>query len=794
MAFRGLLYTDCRAEESLRGGTGFQFQAATLDAQPGDESLMTNDLMYQPAPHLMIREAPVSDYPPSFAYSRTADTFGIAQGKYLGTVYGDNRQGNQITHALFTDDDGDLGTTRPAQLFGADVWRDQKVPTKQLEQADPPLSYRDEFDLPALHALAKAVPDPAAFLAKVVSACEHAAGDNWVKTIISGSDSLRVMQWIALGTLLLPTETALTLSVRAFAPEPLSAPQRIVAMYPPAFDRAPNIVLQQGISGIDIDTHTTGSIAVTERARFWAHQFVTADPYEVIDAMELAGRLPASEPANRTVATVLGSGAPLTSTAEVNAVGEVLVKLDADDFEEFAETLVEALESVQQHDDLTLTPFTQALAAIDNHAGTSLMLDRMQTNVLVRSAAQSAVARQLLKEPRKWRWSEPQTSDSTAARSLAALLDTLDDADLPAAFEFAAVTGVPVTPNGPAAALQRLAAHWARNPDLSSTFRSWLFADHVLDLLVDHLDAQCGAGASPALAADIDAGKWDWLLDIEWIVRGGNLIGAEIANRSIPNAEPKRQRHLVKLIAHVRGPGSWKGLWRGRTASIVEVIAWLSVHPGDINDPRFVQAAGPGVEAELRTPGRLRPDLLRLIHDLHRVAPGALPRAVAAVAQQNQDTTAELRALRDRTHTRRVGHRLASKDRAIVEIRLSDIVTALVDHAEVSELADFLKSSQVDPSRDLQRALMDMAGRYPADAVIRVFDLSGIKLPKSIDRVLKSFPLEWYEAASTDDRERVAAELADWPEWRDLETEYERKHESAIKKVGRFFGSRDKER
>lgn len=219
MAFRALLYTDCRADESLRGGTGYQFQAATSDARASDEAIMLRDLMYRPSPDLMARQAPIDQYPPSFAYCRTDDGYALGTGIYLGQVSGDGRQGNQITHALFSDDVDDLAGSRPAQFFGADLWVRSKQPSKQLDTVEPPLLYSDAFDVPVLHQLVCAAPDSKAFLSRVLSSFERAAiATAWVKTIVSCSDPQTALQWIAIATMLLPAEQALSEHSRVSQP------------------------------------------------------------------------------------------------------------------------------------------------------------------------------------------------------------------------------------------------------------------------------------------------------------------------------------------------------------------------------------------------------------------------------------------------------------------------------------------------------------------------------------------------------------------------------------------------
>lgn len=795
MSFRGLLYTDCRADESLRGGTGYQFQAASPAAQSTDEAVMLQELMYRPSPDLMAREAPVSDYPPSFAYFRTPDGYAMGAGKYLGQVSGDGRQGNQITHALFTDAADDLAGTRPAQLFNADVWVDEKQASKQLCEVDPPLLYRDEFDLPVLHKLASARGDAKDFLAQLISAFEGAAGDTWVKTILSCSDPQVALQWVALGTLLLPTEQALALSIRAFVTDPLSATQRIVAVHPPSMNKPPAINTIPAVSGIDLDTYTTSDISITERAAFWADRFIDGDPHEVVEAVELAGQLRASESANRMVASVAVLAEPMRSAAQFAAFAEVFETFEADDYDDFGDQLIDALEDAAGVEGLSPEPLMRLLPVVQRFAGaTSEHQDRVQANVLSRGSGSEEFASRLIADTAwDWKWHSRPLPASAPSRALAATIGAFASGDLPRAFEFAARVGAAVDPGDLNDATQRLAEHWIRNPQLSGQYRRWLFGDRVLDLMVESLQAQAARG----LPADVDAaaadGHWDWLLDFDWIVRGGGPLATEIAGRSIPKADPRRQEHLIRLIADSAGPGSWRSLWRNRSPLLPEVMCWLAAQPADVRDPTFASPAGQAVGAALDS-GRISGRVLRLIDDLYAVAPDRLPRTVARIGQQNRDLSGLLAHVRSRGDDRGAGAAIAAMDPVILRIRMAEIVDAVVSDGDLDCLLDFLQKSRVDPTEQLIATLGTLANRFPEPTLQIAFSLSRNKLPKLMLKEIDQVALRWYESATEDTRSSVGKALhRDWPEWGETEERYERKHESTVKKVGRLFG-RDKER
>jgi hypothetical protein len=789
MVFRSLLYTDCRADESLRGGTGYQFQAASANTHAPDEMVMLQQLMYRPSPDLMAREAPVEQYPPSFAYAKTADGYAFGAGVYLGRVSGDGRQGNQITHALFTSDIEDLSTTRPAQLFGAEFWVYEKQPSKQLVTTEAPLLYREDFDLEVLHALVLRSREPEQFLAAVLSAFERATGEPRVKVIVSCSDPVEAMQWIAVTTMLLPTAQALGLSIRAFVNDPTAAPEHIVAIHPPSMDRAPDVAALRFVSGIDLDHQRTGSIEITERAAYLSAKFVNDDPYEVLDSVELAGRLRASEPTNRRVAGVLTFNDPLTSASAVTAIAEAFETFDAEEYDEFAEPLVAALELADQATDLTPEPFLRVVHAIARFADpTSELADRMLENVLVRASAATDFALALVGESTlRWEWRHPPAAEGQSAKAVLAILSLISDDALPAAFEFARRTGIPTKPDEMRDAAQRLADVWMRRPALATSHRSWVHSDMVFDLLVQRLQRSVIGGSTQDLHDAVEKGEWDWLLDVDVVLRGSGPLAAEIASRSIPKADPRKQQYLIGKIAGYAAVGGWVPLWRNRTPDITEVMYWLDVRPRDVLDPRFAAAIGPAVGRAVEA-GGVRGRLLRVIRDIYASAPDALPKNVARLGRQNAEFSRDLETLRARRHPAGIGHRLASVDAAILQIRLNEAVTALTGNAQTPDIAEFLEECPVDATDALIATLDDAAKNYPAEMLTIAFELSRHKLRRSTLKAVKAFPLQWYEAADDESRELVGKRLhTDWPEWDETESQFERKNESTAKKVGRLF-------
>lgn len=118
-----------------------------------------------------------------------------------------------------------------------------------------------------------------------------------VTIVATGPDE--AMKWIAAATLLMPMRQALTISFKVFSANPGRAPQRIIAV---PRELHPQLAPERGESSfvLDADECTADPIEVSERASFLTGQFASVDdPYDVIDAVELAESLGDDHPDGR---------------------------------------------------------------------------------------------------------------------------------------------------------------------------------------------------------------------------------------------------------------------------------------------------------------------------------------------------------------------------------------------------------------------------------------------------------------------------------------------------------------
>jgi hypothetical protein len=288
-AFDRLLYTDCRAGTGRGAGGGFQVQAQSAGVDSAQVKMAVGWLLYEAPNAWIVQRRPVEEFPLGFAHASVAG-YGTSQSRYDGTEATGARQGNHLADCLLTRDLALYGPTRPAQMWQSQLWRSDPWGTTDCPQFDgtPPLG---PLTVEAIADWLRGSPVRAAALARVVSVLEEPAGQ---RVIIAASTPDEAMRWIAAATLLLPIRAALEVSFKVFCANPMQASHRIVAVHK---ELNPQVVPGRGDSAFVLDAEGAASdeVEVSRRARFWVDLFAGAeDPYDVIDAVELAGQLSAA--------------------------------------------------------------------------------------------------------------------------------------------------------------------------------------------------------------------------------------------------------------------------------------------------------------------------------------------------------------------------------------------------------------------------------------------------------------------------------------------------------------------
>jgi hypothetical protein len=285
-AFDRLLYTDCRAGTGRGAGGGFQVQAQSAGVDSAQSRMAVSWLLYEAQNAYIIQRRPVEEFPPGFAHA-CDEGYGTAQSRYVGKEATGGRQGNHLTDCLLTRDPDLYGSIRPAQLWRSDLWRAEPWDSRDC----PPFT----TDLPLGPLTVDVVGDwlkdrkeRASVLARLLTLLEDPAGR---RVVIVAADAGEAMKWITAATLLLPARLALEVSFKVFSSNPLRAEQRIVAV-----PKELNTQLTPGrgdsVVVLDAQECAIDDVGTSERADFLVdHLLSVDDPYDVIDAVELAESL-----------------------------------------------------------------------------------------------------------------------------------------------------------------------------------------------------------------------------------------------------------------------------------------------------------------------------------------------------------------------------------------------------------------------------------------------------------------------------------------------------------------------
>jgi hypothetical protein len=288
--FGSLYYTDCRPGQGLRGGAGFQFQAASPGVAPEAMPLVQRTALYEPPVPWMRDRRPVADYPPSLAHTAEGDLFATAAGCYLGQEANGAREGNQFTHAVVTRDPADYGSVRPAQLWGAPWWATGPDPATVLDE----LAAHPEpgpLDVETVCERVRAAAGGEARLTALLSAIHHLADREHRRTVVLVSANPEAAAcWIAAATLLLPAPDALRISFKIFVADGQYGCHDIIALHPEWAGQWANTGSGSGLAVFDLDRGDHTAVEATAAAGFWVPRLLAEDPYDVVDAVELAGQ------------------------------------------------------------------------------------------------------------------------------------------------------------------------------------------------------------------------------------------------------------------------------------------------------------------------------------------------------------------------------------------------------------------------------------------------------------------------------------------------------------------------
>lgn len=513
MGFDVATYTDVSSDEAIDGIDGFNFQSASSGVSGGDFSLIRERLLHRIVPSWSIDNDPL-EHPPTCNYLVSEGRSYLSRGISTGvTISG--RPGNQITQTILTSDPGDFVPYRPAQLYGAVEWVMAKAPRPISDRWITPLEVKPEFKVAALKALVSSDEWAAAILPHYVTMINAAITADPTKLVLIHDDLNVVMQWIALGTLFVDTDTARLVTFRALVDDPWRADAMIVGISP-RFGlgdlTAANV--------LNLSQRLVPSIEPSESARTRASWFLEHGADDAINAIEIARRWEPSlgaELANNAARVV---GLPETVPPGQFAwhAGMAAAELLAgaglrDDLSLHADELCDATFGYGPR---TAQEFALAGRAIRRTH--DLDVDNLASGMLVSTlealtaapANLGPFARELSGSPAVVRWSSTFSQDA-ASSFIGELMGSVSVAALPELFAAARVIAAPVAAPNLASAVQRLADAWVEDPSLGrTTWQNWLVGHAVLTAASHVLVASLRNGDDATIMALL-GGDWDFV-------------------------------------------------------------------------------------------------------------------------------------------------------------------------------------------------------------------------------------------------------------------------------------------
>lgn len=225
MPYRQVYYTSCTT--GLRGGKGFQVNAATAGIEPTVLQQVERLGVYVPPPTAPTRPTAeeLERFPVSLLFARFPDGSAvIAQAKYMGADYS-GRFGNFFTHSLVAArPETELETVLPVELWRSPMWCTTESPSTTL----PALDSTTPGGVITPARVEQFLGDGGRFehLGTMITAVEQALVTRRKLIIVEESEAVAL--WIAAASYALPRHIALQLTFNTYAKNPYSTDALIV--------------------------------------------------------------------------------------------------------------------------------------------------------------------------------------------------------------------------------------------------------------------------------------------------------------------------------------------------------------------------------------------------------------------------------------------------------------------------------------------------------------------------------------------------------------------------------------
>ncbi|OXM47041.1 GTPase-associated protein 1-related protein [Amycolatopsis alba] len=576
--FDSLYYTDCVPGQGLRGGAGFQFQAVSAGVSHDTMSLVQRTSLYEAPVAWMREQRDVADYPPSLTHVHDDGVYATARGRYLGTEANGVREGNQFTHAVATTDPDTYGLVRPAQLWEAPWWAEKAAPTTNCEPvaADPEAG---PWGIDAVREWVLGRPDGEEWLLAVQSAFDLVHEPGGRRVLFVGADVTEVLGWISAGTVLMAQRRALRLGFRVFATNPRQSRHDVLAVHDDWAGSFGDPARDNGFVVFNLTTGRHSEIEFTEGARFWVPRFLREDPYDVVDAIELAQRFAGKEArpsaSDRSVAAIVTLGETAEGTGHAGDLVRWLADCPAPQPEEVVHPVLEAVLAA----DPDITALRALPEATEWHGAGRELADRGIRALFEAELAQLTGAVPVVEE----------------SGSLAAIAEAAANVVEPERMDelLRLCTRFDVTPNvgGFTEGARRFTGWWVEHKNAPLEPDRWSCREQMIDLLRDELAGLLERPDGPHYRDDIKRFWWEILVETATDV--STPLDSEITASAIAGTDAAYREELIDYVLdslrsadpETRGHLMWRATFAHSLPSIAELTSLLEkLAPGPLTD------------------------------------------------------------------------------------------------------------------------------------------------------------------------------------------------------------------
>lgn len=521
MAFEVAVFTDVTAAESVTGFDGFQFQSVSPGFDDEHMSVVQSELNFVPVPTWgSAHGGDDRSHPEQCSYAVRDSQLYLTKSHSLGLTT-NGRPGNQLTEVATTSSSDDLVPYTPAQLMLAATWTRAKAQSKTREPWMTPLQIDPAFETDELERFAHSDSWVLGVLPSFVTMLRRALAEDGHRVFIQHTDLTEVLRWIALGSVLLDSDSARQLTFRAFHANPWNGPFKVVGVHPELLAMSSTAEWRNSPSAswIDLGTRTISETVPSALAAASVRWLKDHGIFEAMGATQLATELQ----------TALGPGLAVQTADLVTFGPSALPARDAwgiatrgltalataghrDAIESNADELLDALVTYQPQGRSDFTQAADTVAALLN-AG----LPDIATGVLGPTLEALAVAPEftgafagpIANTPRAMHWVDPEARHM-AAKAWATALGGAPDSELSRLFGATSALDLELDSTLLDPAVDRLSDQWAADPSMVVQSRTWYANDIIQDAVEKKVEAALARGDDRQMQALL-RGDWSTL-------------------------------------------------------------------------------------------------------------------------------------------------------------------------------------------------------------------------------------------------------------------------------------------